>query len=291
MKYFTGRTETDIRSYYQNQSRANPNGEVVLRVPLNVQRGDFGVLDRINPGKIRVLVIDADRIARKRVREMLGDDPEVEIIGECESGEDALASIRNMSPDLIILDIHLPEIDGFSLLESIPNDRTPAVIFVTAFDRYALRAFEVSALDYLLKPFGPDRFRKAMRRAKAQIRKEKGSEEKRDLGRIAIRTGKKVFFLKADEIDWIEAEGNSVRLHTGTQSHVIRASISSLESELDPEKFVRIHRSTIVNVDRVRWLEPSTHGNYRVTLHDGTQLILRRKEKLQQLTGKATRQS
>lgn len=291
MKYFTGRTETDIRSYYQNQSKANPNGEVVLRVPLNVQRGDLGFMDRINPGKIRVLIIDADRMARKRVREMLGDDPEVEIIGECESGEDALASIRTMSPDLIILDIHLPEIDGFSLLESIPNDRTPAVIFVTAFDRYALRAFEVSALDYLLKPLGPDRFRKAMRRAKAQIRKEKGTEERKDLGRIAIRTGKKVFFLKADEIDWIEAEGNSVRLHTGTQSHVIRASISSLESELDPEKFVRIHRSTIVNVDRVRWLEPSSHGNYRVTLHDGTQLILRRKEKLQQFTGKATRQS
>jgi two-component system, LytTR family, response regulator len=288
MKYLIDGTETETRSYYRN--KANPNGEVMLRVPLNVQRGDTGVLDRINPGKIRVLIVDADRVARKRVREMLGDDPEVEIIGECESGEDALTSIRTTSPDLLILDIHLPEIDGFSLLESIPDDRTPAVIFVTAFDRYALRAFEVSALDYLLKPFGPDRFRKAMRRAKAQIRKERGTSEKKDLGRIAIRTGKKVFFLKSDEIDWIEAEGNSVRLHTGTQSHVIRASISSLEAELDPEKFVRIHRSTIVNVDRVRWLEPSTHGNYRVTLHDGTQLILRRKEKLPQLTGKAARQ-
>jgi two-component system, LytTR family, response regulator len=289
MKYVVGRSETEIRSYYRNENKANPNGEVVLRVPLNVQRGDVGVLDRVNPGKIRVLIIDADRLARKRVREMLSDDPEVEIVGECETGQEALVSIRTMSPDLLILDIHLPEIDGFSLLESLPNDRIPAVIFVTAFDRYALRAFEVSALDYLLKPFGPDRFRKAMRRAKAQIRKEKGTVEKKDPGRIAIRTGKKVFFLKSDEIDWIEAEGNSVRLHTGTQSHVIRASISSLETELDPEKFVRIHRSTIVNVDRVRWLEPSTHGNYRVILHDGTQLILRRKEKLTQLTGKSAR--
>jgi two-component system LytT family response regulator len=291
MKYVVEKTETGAGSYYRNENKANPNGEVVLRVPLNVQRGDVGVLDRIKPGKIRLLIIDADRMARKGVREMLGDDPEVEIIGECDTGEDALISIRTLSPDLLILDVHLPEIDGFSLLESIPGNRIPAVIFVTAFDRYALRAFEVSALDYLLKPFDADRFHKAMRRAKAQIRKEKGPEEKRDLGRIAIRTGKKVFFLKSDEIDWIEAEGNSVRLHTATQSHVIRASISSLELELDPEKFVRIHRSTIVNVDRVRWLEPSTHGNYRVTLHDGTQLILRRKEKLANLTGKATRQS
>jgi two-component system LytT family response regulator len=291
MKYLSGRTETGTRSYYQNQSKANPNGEEVLRLPLNVQRGDVGVLDKNGPGRIRVLIIDADRTARKRVREMLGDDPEVEIIGECEDGTEALSAIRTMSPDLLILDIHLPQIDGFSLLAAIPEDRTPAVIFVTAFDRYALRAFEVSALDYLLKPFGPDRFRNAMRRAKAQIRKEKVTQEKKDLGRIAIRTGKKVFFLKSDEIDWIEAEGNSVRLHTGTQSHVIRASISLLESELDPEKFVRIHRSTIVNVDRVRWLEPSTHGNYRVTLHDGTQLTLRRKEKLPHLTGKAARGS
>lgn len=254
---------------------------------MNVHRGDAGILERTVRGPIRVLIIDADRMARNRVREMLGDDPEVEVIGECENGNDALTAIRNASPDLLILDIHIPEIDGFSLLESIPQDRIPAVIFVTAFDRYALRAFEVSALDYLLKPFDADRFRKAMRRAKAQMRKEKGTEEKKDLGRIAIRTGKKVFFLKADEIDWIEAEGNSVRLHTGTQSHVIRASISSLELELDPEKFVRIHRSTIINVDRVRWLEPSSHGNYRVTLHDGTQLVLRRKEKLAHLTGKA----
>src|SRR5262245_39725559 len=121
MKFFEGRTETEGHSYYRNQDKANPNGEVVLRVPLNVQRGDVGVLDRINPGKIRVLIIDADRLARKRVREMLGDDPEVEIIGECETGEDALASIRTMSPDLLILDIHLPEIDGFSLLESLPH--------------------------------------------------------------------------------------------------------------------------------------------------------------------------
>jgi two-component system, LytTR family, response regulator len=249
-----------------------------------VLSGDTGLLERPG-GSIRVLIIDAERVERERVREMLKDDPEVEVIGEYDNGIEALTAIRNLIPDLIILDIHIPGIDGFSLLESIPRDRLPAVIFVTAFDRYALRAFEVSALDYLLKPFGHDRFRQAMRRVKVQMKKERSVEEKKDIERIAIRSGKKVFFLKAEEIDWIEAEGNSVKLHSGAQSHVVRASISSLESELDSEKFVRIHRSTIVNVDRVRWLEPSSHGNYRVILHDGTQLVLSRKDKLSKVTG------
>lgn len=248
--------------------------------------GDTGLLDKPSRGLVRVLIIDAERIERERVREMLQEDSEVEVIGEYDNGVEALTAIRTLLPDVIILDIHIPGIDGFSLLESIPRDRLPAVIFVTAFDRYALRAFEVSALDYLLKPFGIDRFRKAMRRAKAQMKRERIVEEKREIARIAIRTGKKVFFLKSEEIDWVEAEGNSVRLHSGPQSHVIRTSISSLESELDSDKFVRIHRSTIVNVDRVRWLEPSSHGNYRVILHDGTQLVLSRKEKLSQVTGK-----
>jgi two-component system LytT family response regulator len=259
----------------------------MVRLPLSVLSGDTAVLERPGRGSIRVLIIDAERIERERVREMLKEDPDVEVIGEYDNGIEALTAIRNLLPDLIILDIHIPGIDGFSLLESIPRDRLPAVIFVTAFDRYALRAFEVSALDYLLKPFGLDRFRKAMRRAKVQMKRERIEEDRRDIDRIAIRTGKKVFFLKSEEIDWIEAEGNSVRLHSGAQSHVIRTSISSLESELDSEKFVRIHRSTIVNVDRVRWLEPSAHGNYRVILHDGTQLVLSRKEKLSQVTGSA----
>ncbi len=258
-------------------------------VPLSVLSGDTGLLDKDSRERIRVLIIDAERVERERVGEMLKEDPGVEVIGEYDNGIEALAAIRNLHPDLIILDIHIPGIDGFSLLESIPRDRLPAVIFVTAFDRYALRAFEVSALDYLLKPFGIDRFRKAMRRAKVQMKRGKVEEEKREIDRIAIRTGKKVFFLKSEEIDWIEAEGNSVRLHSGQQSHVIRTSISLLESELDSEKFVRIHRSTIVNVDRVRWLEPSAHGNYRVILHDGTQLVLSRKDKLSQVTGNSLR--
>ena len=204
---------------------------------------------------------------------------------------EALAAIRTISILISSFWISIfQELTDFHFLNQFQGIVLPAVIFVTAFDRYALRAFEVSALDYLLKPFGSIVFVKQCAEPKAQIRKgEKIEEEKRELDRIAIRTGKKVFFLKSDEIDWIEAEGNSVRLHSGQQSHVIRTSISLLESELDSEKFVRIHRSTIVNVDRVRWLEPSAHGNYRVILHDGTQLVLSRKDKLSQVTGNSLR--
>jgi two-component system LytT family response regulator len=220
---------------------------------------------------------------------MLEDDPEVEVIGECSDGVEGLAAIREVRPDLIILDINIPGIDGFSLLDTLPREQRPGVIFVTSHDHYALRAFEVSALDYLLKPFGLDRLKKAMRRAKNQIQLAAVPAERKDVHRLAIRTGKRVFFLRSEEIDWIEAEGNSVRLHSGKEAHILRTSISSLEAELDPEKFVRIHRSTIVNVDRVRWLEPSLHGNYRVILMDGTQLVLSRREKLSQMTGKVMR--
>lgn len=255
-----------------------------------VQSGERpGQTETTGRDRLRILIIDGERIARERVRRMLQDDPDVDVIGECSDGVEGLAVIRETHPDLIILDINIPGIDGFSLLDTLPRDQRPGVIFVTSFDRYALRAFEVSALDYLLKPFGPDRLKKALRRAKDQIQSNAAPAERKDVQRLAIRTGKRVFFLKAEEIDWIEAEGNSVRLHSGKESHILRTSISTLESELDPDKFVRIHRSTIVNVDRIRWLEPSMHGNYRVILMDGTQLVLSRREKLSQMTGKAIR--
>lgn len=251
--------------------------------------------------RMRVLIVDDEPLARKRIKRMLAGDAEVEIVGDCASGHEALAMIRDREPDLVFLDIQMPEMDGFSVLKAVAPDRMPLIIFVTAYDQYALRAFEFYALDYLLKPFDRRRFEKAMQRARERILKEKGDElnqrtialleeikaRSHHLSRLVVKAGGRVFFIKTEEIDWIEAEGKYVRLHVGKESHLLREAISSLEAQLDPAKFLRIHRSTIVNIDRIRELQPWFHNEYRVILRDGTELMLSRscRKKLGDLLG------
>ena len=246
-----------------------------------------------SPTLLRVLVVDDEPLAREKIRAMLKRDPEVEIVGECTNGEEALTAVRELAPDLLLLDVQMPECGGFEVLEALSRDgRVPAVIFVTAYDQYAVRAFEVHALDYLLKPFDRERFEGAMARAKAQLRGGRDGDgaldrritellahlraEKTYAERLVVKDGGRVFFLETDDVDWIEAEGNYVRLHTSKKSHLLRETITGLESQLDPRKFVRIHRSAVVQLSRIRELQPWSHGEYHVILRDGTRLTLSR---------------
>jgi two-component system, LytTR family, response regulator len=253
---------------------------------------------------IRVLLVDDEPLARSMLREMLSGDPQVVIVGESSNGHEALEAIRAHSPDLIFLDVQMPELGGFEVLDSLGKGEIPHVIFVTAYDQYAVRAFEVQALDYLLKPFDQERFDISWQRAKAQIIRDRNGGRTMDqrilalleelksgkeyLERLVIKTGGRIYFLETCEIDWIEAEGNYVSVHSAKKSHLLRETISSLESQLDPKKFVRIHRSSIVRLDFIRELQPWFHGEYRVILQDGTQLTLSRnhRDKLQEALGK-----
>jgi two-component system LytT family response regulator len=252
--------------------------------------------------QIRVLIVDDEPLAREMLREMLQSDKQVTIVGESTNGREAIEAIRNTSPDLIFLDVQMPELGGFEVLEALGTGRIPHVIFVTAFDHYAVRAFEVHALDYLLKPFDQERFDVSWLRAKTHVLRERNGgvdqrilallEELKDgkkfLERLVIKAGGRIYFLETGDIDWIEAEGNYVSVHSGKKSHLLRETISSLESQLDPRKFVRIHRSSIVRIDRIQELQPWFHGEYRIILHNGTQLTLSRnyREKLQEALGK-----
>jgi two-component system, LytTR family, response regulator len=251
---------------------------------------------------IRALLVDDEPLAREMIREMLKDDSAAEVVGECVNGREAIEAIQEHNPDLIFLDVQMPEIGGFEVLEALKSVHMPHVIFVTAYDQYAVRAFEVHALDYLLKPFDRERFDSAWRRAKAHILATRnGDMDQRILAileelkagskyleRLVIKSGGRVFFLDTDDIDWIEAEGNYVSVHTGKKSHLLRETISSLEAQLDPKKFLRIHRSSIVKIDRIKELQPWFHGEYRVLLMDGTQLTLSRnyRENLQEALGR-----
>jgi two-component system LytT family response regulator len=250
---------------------------------------------------IRVLLVDDEPLAREMLREMLQGDPGVEIVGESINGQEALGAIREQVPDVIFLDVQMPEMGGFELLEAL-GKQIPHVIFVTAYDQYAVRAFEVNALDYLLKPFDQERFDLSWQRAKAQIMADRnGGTDQRILAlleemkagnkyleRLVIKSGGRIYFLETSEISWIEAEGNYVSVHSGKKSHLLRETISSLELQLNPKKFVRIHRSSIVSLAHVQELQPWFHGEYRVILNDGTQLTLSRnyRDKLQEALGK-----
>ena len=234
-------------------------------------------MDSERPGQIRALIVDDELLARSNIAVLLRDDPQIEIIGECASGEEALGEIRVSRPDLLFLDVQMPECDGFDVLEMLGNDLPPAVIFVTAYDQYALRAFEAGALDYLLKPFDNARFELALTRAKQRVREAKWGSTSRNLERIVIKSAGEVCFIKIRDIDWIEAADYYACLHVGQRNHLLRRSLSDLESELDAKQFCRVHRSSMVNLDRVRSLKLHEDGDYEVLLETGARVRLSRR--------------
>jgi len=214
--------------------------------------------------------VDDEALARERVRTLLEASEGVTIVGECSGGREAVDAIIEQRPDLVLLDVQMPDLNGFEVLDAVATEWLPAVIFVTAYDEYALKAFDVHAIDYLLKPIEPERFRKALSRATQ--RDLLSLLDERPIDRLVIRTRSKVSFLKPSEIDWIEADGKHAVLHAGRDTHVVRHTLTRLEQQLTPHGFVRVHRSAIVNVDRIKELEPWFHGEYVVILKDGTKL-------------------
>jgi two-component system LytT family response regulator len=245
--------------------------------------------------KISALIVDDEKPARQRLRDLLEKRPEVSVVGECASGAEAVRLIRETGPELLFLDIQMPVSGGFEVVEQVGAARMPVTVFVTAYDAYAVRAFEASALDYLLKPYSDERFDQCLTRALAHVRTQKREEMSRrlisvlaqnqeggarapapHLERLLVKVGGRVLFLPAEEIDWIEAAGVYVQLHAGSRKFLHRASLGELEASLDPRRFIRIHRSSIVNIQRVRELYPHSHGDYVTVLKDGTRLKLSR---------------
>jgi len=224
--------------------------------------------------KLRVLVVDDEPLARSNLSVLLRPDPQIEV-SECGSGAEAIAQIRAHRPDILFIDVQMPEVDGFDVLEMLGSDLPAAIIFVTAFDHYALRAFEAGALDYLLKPFDNARFERALSRAKNQV--EAAVAKPNRLERLAVKRAGEVLFLKPSEVDWIEAADYYVCLHVATKSHLLRRSMAELENDLDPTIFCRVHRSAIVNLNRVKSVAVNEEGEYDVILEDKTRLRLSRR--------------
>ncbi len=237
---------------------------------------------------IRTLIVDDERLARERLRQLLDEEPGIELVGECATGTEAVRAFRSELPDLAFLDVQMPQLDGFGVIEEAASSPLPMIVFVTAYDEYALRAFEVNAIDYLLKPFDQERLRKTLDRVRARMQNGTTPLDERALAatlsrlrsprvdRLVIREGAHLAVVRTDSIDWVEAADNYVCLHCGPVTHILRETMNSLESSLDDSVFVRIHRSTIVNLDRVKELQPWFRGDYRVILHDGTVLTLSR---------------
>lgn len=250
---------------------------------------------------IRTLIIDDEPLAREKLRGFLEDELDVEVAGECRDGREALLRIEEEKPDLVFLDVQMPELDGFEVLDNLEEENLPAVVFVTAYDQYALKAFDVHAVDYLLKPFDRGRFREALGRARNELERRQVSDVRRQLRdllsdvrkqrpdfpeRLVIKTSGRVVFVKVEDVEWVDAAGNYVKLHVGGgESHLLRETMAGLEERLDPKKFLRIHRSTIVNVDRIRELQQQFHGDYVVILDNGQRLTLSRsyRDKIQEL--------
>jgi len=228
--------------------------------------------------KIRTLVADDEPIARERIVSLLREEDDIEIVAECHNGAQAQRAIAERAPDLVFLDIQMPEIDGMTLVRNFQAS-APIVVFVTAYDEYALNAFEVHALDYLLKPFSAERLRAALEHAREQVAKRRfdtGMANRPRRERLVIKSGGRIHFIRTADVDWCESAGNYVALHVGAECHLVRETMAHLESELDPRKFVRIHRCTIVNVDRIQEMQSSFNGEYIVILRSGTRLTLSR---------------
>jgi two-component system LytT family response regulator len=241
---------------------------------------------------IRTLIIDDVHLARERLKRCLAGEPEVQIVGECDNGTHAVESIRALSPDLIFLDVQMPALDGFGVLEVLKGERVPVVVFVTAYNEYAIQAFDVNALDYLLKPVDCARLSKAVERAKAHLARPAPGDElasrframledikagSKYLKRLTIKLTGHTILLPTDEIDWIESYGNYLKVHAGRESHLIRGTMQSLEAKLHPETFVRVHRSAIVNIEKIKEIYPRSNGDQDLVLKNGQQLMLSRK--------------
>jgi two-component system LytT family response regulator len=269
---------------------------------------------------MRVLIVDDEPIARRRISRLLKLEDDVEVVDEVGSGADAVTAIKEMHPDLVFLDVQMPDKDGFAVVNELGADTMPAIVFVTAYNEYAVKAFDVNAIDYILKPFDPERFRSAFARARTQLEQKSSAEagrrikalleevlgedratalaasangaatgnggarllapaappRARTLDRLMVKHDGRVYFVKVSDVDWFEAAGNYVRVHVGRVSHLIRETMHGIESQLDPNQFARIHRAVIVNLDRIRELQPWFAGDYIVILRDGRQLKLSR---------------
>jgi two-component system, LytTR family, response regulator len=228
------------------------------------------------PARINVLVVDDESLARRNLTILLRRDPDIGAVTECESGLEAIEEIRKSRPDLVFLDVQMPECGGFDVLELLGSDLPPSVIFVTAYNEYAIRAFEVGALDYLLKPFDDARFGRALNRAKDRLA-QSASQQPQPAARLVVKNQGQVLFLNISDIDWIEAAGYYACLHVGSDTHVLRRSLSELERDMGCGKFIRIHRSIVVNVDRIGGLELQDGGEYEVVLKSKVRLRLSRR--------------
>lgn len=253
---------------------------------------------------IRTLIVDDEPPARNKLRALLTQEKDLEIVGEAKDGDEAVKRIGELKPDLVFLDVQMPELDGFGVLRALPADSVPAVIFVTAHDAFALKAFEVHAIDYLLKPFDRSRLAQALDHARQILQRRQSGrpdsqlvqllaelesqQSSRPLDRIAVKDAGRILLVKIKDVDWIQAADNYVELHAGKTTHLHRETLTALEARLSPDQFVRISRSVVVNIERIRELQPLFHGDYSVLLQDGTQLTLTRsyRSKLSQLLDK-----
>jgi two-component system, LytTR family, response regulator len=236
---------------------------------------------------VRILIVDDESAARRRIRRLLASEDNVTVVGECGDGVSALSAIATRKPDVAFLDVQMPELDGFGVVRSLTPAELPALVFVTAYDRYALRAFDVQAIDYLLKPFTRERFRTALARARDRVHERSQADRvtrllahldasQRYAARVAVRTGDRFVVVEWSDVDWIEAADNYVTLHVGAREYLLRETLTSIERQLDPDRFTRIHRSAIVQLDRIVELHPATHGDADLVLRGGTRLTLTR---------------